>query len=61
MEAPTSDSRQDLCHEAPGSKLGGLTPIRIFKLSFSEEEHQRASRELLAEMQREWEKDWSGL
>ena len=28
---------------------------------FSEKDHRKASRELLAEMQREWEKDWSDL
>src|ERR1035438_9955897 len=33
----------------------------IFNPAFSEEDHQRAGRELLAEMQREWENDWSGL
>jgi hypothetical protein len=48
-------------HEAPGSKLGRLTPIRIFNPTVSEEDHQQANRELLAEMQREWDKDWSGL
>jgi hypothetical protein len=47
--------------EAQGSKLDRLTPIHIFNPAFSEEDHQRAGRELLAEMQREWENDWSGL
>ena len=50
-----------LVPEAPGSKLDRLTPVRIFNPSFSKEDHQKASRELLAEMQGEWEKDWSDL
>jgi len=43
------------------SKLDRLTPARIFNPEFSGKDHQRASRELSAEMQREWEKDWSEL
>jgi prevent-host-death family protein len=50
-----------LVPEAPGSKLDRLTPARIFNPSFSEKDHRKASRELLAVMQREWEKDWSEL
>lgn len=50
-----------LVPEAQVSKLDRLTPIQIFNPAFSEEDHQRASRELFAEMQREWEKDWSEL
>jgi len=50
-----------LVPETPGSKLDRLTPIEISNPAFSEDDHQRASRELLAEMQREWEKDWSEL
>ena len=49
-----------LVPEAQGSKLDRLTPTRIFNPSFSGKDHQ-ASRGLLAEMQREWEKDWSDL
>jgi prevent-host-death family protein len=43
------------------SKLDRLTPAEVYNPAFSEEDHQRASRELSAEMQREWEKDWSEL
>jgi antitoxin (DNA-binding transcriptional repressor) of toxin-antitoxin stability system len=44
-----------------GSKLSRLTPAQIFNPDISDEEHAHASRELFAEMQREWEKDWSEL
>ncbi|HUE01526.1 MAG TPA: type II toxin-antitoxin system prevent-host-death family antitoxin [Bryobacteraceae bacterium] len=50
-----------LVPQDPGSKLGRLTPARIFNPAFSEKDHRKARRELLAEMQRAWEKDWSGL
>jgi prevent-host-death family protein len=50
-----------LVPETQGSKLDKLTPTHIFNPTFSEEDHQRASRELFAEMQREWEEDWSEL
>ena len=50
-----------LVPEVQGSKLDRLTPVKIFNPAFAEEDHQKASRELLAEMQREWEKDWSEL
>jgi prevent-host-death family protein len=50
-----------LVPEAQGSTLDRLTPIQVFDPAFSEEDHQKASRELFAEMEREWEKDWSEL
>jgi hypothetical protein len=50
-----------LVPEAQGSKLDRLTPVDIFNPAFSESDRQRADRELLAEVQREWEKDWSEL
>ncbi len=50
-----------LVPDVQGSKLDRLTPVQIFNPAFSEEDHQKASRELFAEMQREWEKDWSEL
>jgi prevent-host-death family protein len=50
-----------LVPEAQVSKLDRLTPIHIFNPAFSEEDHQRTSRELFAEIQREWERDWSEL
>ncbi len=50
-----------LVPEAKVSKLDRLTPARIFNPDFSEEDHERASRELFAAMQAEWEKDWSEL
>lgn len=48
-----------LVPERQGSKLDRLTPATIFNPDFSEEDHARASRELFAEMEREWAKDWS--
>src|SRR5580658_8034434 len=50
-----------LVPEAHPSKLDRLTPARILNPNFSPRDHKKASRELLAEMQREWEKDWSEL
>jgi prevent-host-death family protein len=50
-----------LVPEVQGSKLNRLTPIEVFNPAFSEQDHQKASRELFAEMEREWEKDWSEL
>src|SRR5580698_10122033 len=50
-----------LVAEAPGSKLDRLTPMQIFNPALSKEDHERASRKLAGEMQREWEKDWSEL
>jgi hypothetical protein len=50
-----------LVREAKGSKLDKLTPARIFNPDFSADDHLRASRELFAAMQAEWEKDWSEL
>jgi prevent-host-death family protein len=50
-----------LVPEAHASKLDRLTPACILNPNFSEKDHRKASRELLAEMQREWEKDWSDL
>lgn len=50
-----------LVPEVRGSKLDRLTPAQIFNPASSDEDYQAASRELLAEMQREWEKDWSKL
>ena len=50
-----------LVPEAQSSKLERLTPGRILNPKFSEKDHQKASRELFAEMQREWEKDWSDI
>ena len=50
-----------LVPEVQGSKLDKLTPAQIFNPAFSEEDHQNASRELLAKIQREWEKDWSEI
>lgn len=50
-----------LVPDVQGSKLDRLTPVQIFNPAFSKKDHQKASSELLAEMQQEWEKDWSGL
>jgi len=50
-----------LVSKIQGSKLDRLTPAQIFNPDLSEEEQARASRELFAEMEREWEKDWSEL
>jgi hypothetical protein len=47
--------------DTQGSKLDRLTPIHIFKSAVSEEDHRKANCELLVEMQRAWEKDWSEL
>ncbi|MGO4884746.1 MAG: hypothetical protein ACLP59_28580 [Bryobacteraceae bacterium] len=44
-----------------GSKLDRLTPAQIFNPDLSDEQHAQATRELSAEMQREWEKDWAEL
>jgi prevent-host-death family protein len=43
------------------SKLDRLTPAQIFNPAISDEDHAQADREMLASMQTEWEKDWSGL
>lgn len=43
------------------SKLDRLTPVQIFNPALSDEDHAQASRELFAEMQSEWEKDWAEL
>jgi prevent-host-death family protein len=50
-----------LIAETPGSKLDRLTPAQIANPKFSEADQERASRELFAEMQQEWEKDWAEL
>lgn len=50
-----------LVPEAHGSKLDRLTPATILNPNFSEEDHVRANRQLLSEMEREWEKDWADL
>ncbi|MGA2589288.1 MAG: type II toxin-antitoxin system prevent-host-death family antitoxin [Bryobacteraceae bacterium] len=50
-----------LVSEIRGSKLDRLTPAEIFNPDLSEEEQARASRELFAEIEREWEKDWAEL
>jgi prevent-host-death family protein len=43
------------------SKLDRLTPAQILNPDLSGERHARADRELFAETEREWEKDWSEL
>lgn len=50
-----------LVAETPSSKLDKLTPANIFNPDFSQKDHRKASRELFAEMEREWEKDWSEI
>ena len=50
-----------LVAETDGSKLDRLTPKQIANPEFSEADQERAGRELFAEMQQEWEKDWSEL
>jgi antitoxin (DNA-binding transcriptional repressor) of toxin-antitoxin stability system len=50
-----------LVRQEKGSKLDKLIPAEISNPQFSAENHENASRELFAEMQREWETDWSEL
>ena len=44
----------------PPDKLAKLTPLQIFNPDFPGD-LESASAELMAEMEREWEKDWSEL
>jgi antitoxin (DNA-binding transcriptional repressor) of toxin-antitoxin stability system len=61
VEVAYKGSTVRLVRQYQGSKLDKLTPAAISNPQFSAEDHENASRELFAEMQREWEKDWSEL
>lgn len=47
--------------EGSPPKVSRLTSQRVFKPGRKHKDLETASRGLLAEMQREWEKDWSEL
>lgn len=44
--------------EKPGDKLGNITPLQIINPAYHIDSSET---ELLAEMEKEWEKDWSQL
>ena len=71
MKVAVSDFRKNLFQLVDKALNGDVVEVThkgktirlacILNPNFSEKDHRKASRELLAEMQREWEKDWSDL